>query len=719
MFNKKSKVDKLCLLFSILILTSMQVASQVNLQWLNRYNPLIDGGVWTSANYMHLDIDDEGSVYICGPSHDYTYGSDIVTIKYSANGNQIWTSRYDSGTPTNYLSDSPLAMVVDHDKNVIIAGKFQVLSGPTYGEALLIKYLPDGDTLWTRRFKEDPSYYNLFRDVLVDNNNNIYVTGLSCMSTADYECVTIKFDESGNQIWIAKYDYFDTQENVDEICFDPSGNYFYMTAHTGYISSVQKLIKYDCATGDTIWSRTCPSVGYGNIITDQSGNIYVSSIVSQAYPNNGDMALVKYTPTGELLWFETYGCPGYGSDTPRDIKIDDDNNVYVTGMSNLYATLYTQGDPNWTTIKYDPSGEVKWSRFYNRGYPDPWTNALPCTLEFDESGNVLVAGYASEKNLLTSDYTLLKYDKETGATLDTYFYYNISGGSQGDLPNAMAIDNSGNIIITGTMWTPSTSTYDFGTMKLSPLENNSSLTIEHDSLYLPISDSLFTSDTIVVNTEKYMASGFEISGVRIGIDSVYHSNDADLEFYLIHDGITVTLIYCEGDGFANFKGTFLDDSSPLEFSEGTAPYWGTYKPASALSAFNGSNPEGEWILKIYDNTSGNTGALFGWKLNLKMSLITGFEPVIKPDSQDNLFLQNYPNPFTGSTVISWQLPEDAHVVLKVYDFTGRELKTLVDSKMAKGEQKVTFTDAGLPPGVCFYQLQADGRVETKKMLIVK
>lgn len=81
--------------------------------------------------------------------------------------------------------------------------------------------------------------------------------------------------------------------------------------------------------------------------------------------------------------------------------------------------------------------------------------------------------------------------------------------------------------------------------------------------------------------------------------------------------------------------------------------------------------------------------------------------------------QNYPNPFTETTTFTWQLPDDAHVVLKVYDFTGREVKTLMDGNQAKGEHKVELDSSGLSSGVYFYQLNANGRHETKKMILTK
>lgn len=90
-----------------------------------------------------------------------------------------------------------------------------------------------------------------------------------------------------------------------------------------------------------------------------------------------------------------------------------------------------------------------------------------------------------------------------------------------------------------------------------------------------------------------------------------------------------------------------------------------------------------------------------------------------PVSNSVILKQNYPNPFAESTTINWQLPQTAHVVLKIYDFAGREVKTLVDCEQVRGEHKADFNAASLPAGVYFYQLRINGIMETKKMICFK
>ncbi len=81
--------------------------------------------------------------------------------------------------------------------------------------------------------------------------------------------------------------------------------------------------------------------------------------------------------------------------------------------------------------------------------------------------------------------------------------------------------------------------------------------------------------------------------------------------------------------------------------------------------------------------------------------------------------QNYPNPFNPSTTISYSIPEQGAVQLKVFDILGREVKTLVNKEQTAGSYEVKFDASELNSGIYFYQLKADSYMETKKMVLVK
>jgi len=81
--------------------------------------------------------------------------------------------------------------------------------------------------------------------------------------------------------------------------------------------------------------------------------------------------------------------------------------------------------------------------------------------------------------------------------------------------------------------------------------------------------------------------------------------------------------------------------------------------------------------------------------------------------------QNFPNPFNPSTKISWQVPVGNWQALNVYDVLGNEVATLVDEYKPAGNYEVEWDASGSTSGVYFYQLKAEGSIETKKMILMK
>ncbi|MCL4511124.1 MAG: T9SS type A sorting domain-containing protein [Bacteroidetes bacterium] len=82
--------------------------------------------------------------------------------------------------------------------------------------------------------------------------------------------------------------------------------------------------------------------------------------------------------------------------------------------------------------------------------------------------------------------------------------------------------------------------------------------------------------------------------------------------------------------------------------------------------------------------------------------------------------QNYPNPFNPTTTISYGLPKDSYVTLKVYDMLGREVMALVEGNQQAGYHYATFdATSQLPSGVYFYRLTAGKYTSVKKLMLVK
>jgi hypothetical protein len=80
--------------------------------------------------------------------------------------------------------------------------------------------------------------------------------------------------------------------------------------------------------------------------------------------------------------------------------------------------------------------------------------------------------------------------------------------------------------------------------------------------------------------------------------------------------------------------------------------------------------------------------------------------------------QNIPNPFADMTTIYFNLPAESNVDITLYDMTGREVKTILNSSKSKGLHSIDFINSDLPSGIYYYKLTAGDRSLTKKLMII-
>lgn len=81
--------------------------------------------------------------------------------------------------------------------------------------------------------------------------------------------------------------------------------------------------------------------------------------------------------------------------------------------------------------------------------------------------------------------------------------------------------------------------------------------------------------------------------------------------------------------------------------------------------------------------------------------------------------QNYPNPFNPATVISYQIPQNSLVTVKVYNVLGSEIVTLVNEQQSAGKHYINFNAANLSSGVYLYKIQAGEFSAVKKLTLIK
>ena len=120
-----------------------------------------------------------------------------------------------------------------------------------------------------------------------------------------------------------------------------------------------------------------------------------------------------------------------------------------------------------------------------------------------------------------------------------------------------------------------------------------------------------------------------------------------------------------------------------------------------------------------DTTSPSSGSIqLGGRVNWTTNGATGVNET-NYTANDFKINQNYPNPFNPSTVISYQIPNESKVNIKVFDLMGKEVAALVNEVKPAGAYSVTFNASNLPSGVYIYKLTAGHFMQSNKMILIK
>jgi hypothetical protein len=248
------------------------------------------------------------------------------------------------------------------------------------------------------------------------------------------------------------------------------------------------------------------------------------------------------------------------------------------------------------------------------------------------------------------------------------------------------------------------------------------VTVCRNRLNKVILNSSTVRDTILIN----LCPTARILDMIVRIDTVTHTWNSDLRFYISKGSLGTRMINMVGGSGDNFIGTNIKDSAALcqigQPACNTAPFTGTYRPTIGytFSNFFNSLANGQWILSITDTVGGDTGALHAWCMIIRYDCPVGINGNNNQLPNEYILKQNYPNPFNPSTTIEFALPKAENVSLSVYDISGKEVYRLLSkTKYDAGTHQVVFDMSKFSSGVYFYKIEAGEFTETKKMVLIK
>jgi uncharacterized delta-60 repeat protein len=509
---------------------------------------------------------------------------------------------------------------------------------------------------------------------------SVYVTGFSKGSNSDEDFATIKFNNNGDFLWVSRFNGTgNNKDRAEDIVIDQVGNVYvtgwgYMEpeALCGTIDFI--TIKYN-TFGEEMWVKRYNGTGNGEdkaiqIALDAAGNVYVAG-TSYGGNNKQDYAVVKYNNNGVQQWVARYDGVSHDADFLNAMTLDRFGNVFVTGSS------YKSGQyADYVTLKYNSSGVLQWNARYN-GPVNQDDKAF--AIETDVHGSCFVTG-ASKGSGSNYDYATIKYDA-SGLQLWAKRYN--GPGNNIDQANAMVLDPYGFCYVTGSSKGNGTN-YDYATIRYDALGNevwvkryNTQNNGNDEALDIGIFKKLCP-----VNYD-YPCWNFElfITGKSQGSSSGY-------DF--------LTLKYNE---LGDLKWSCRYSSS------------GSVEDVANVVVVRDELPY-IWVAGRINNNYGIT-QISNRSSSFDNNNTVSTAPVTFKISQ------NYPNPFNPVTVISYDIPKDVFVELKVFDILGKEITTLVNEFQVSGTYNVNFDASNLPSGTYIYTIKAGENAESKKMVLMK
>jgi uncharacterized delta-60 repeat protein len=399
-------------------------------QWAAFYNGPSD--LWDLAT--DLCLSQEGGIYVAGAvSHTYL-GRDFLLIKYDANGMALWTATYNHSANED---DRAEQVAVDVEGNVYVTGASEGTT--TQDDYATVKYNSLGEQLWVARYNGPDNEDDRAEDVGVNSLNEVWVTGRSTNASNSYDIVTVKYDANGTQLWTETYGSVAEDDWSEELAFDSQENVLVagVTAASGTNDFL--MLKY-APTGQLLWAATYNGPAQGSdeltaLAIDPSDNVYAAG-ESEGSGTYGDFLVVKYNPSGDLMWTARYDGADHLFDAAADLGIDSQGNVIVTG-----STETASGRPSIMTIKYNSQGVLLWAQVYDStaGRED-YANAL--AIANDDRIYVTGSSFLDP----ATGYLTIVYSP-SGELLGSAIYNGPANGH--DEPVALVASPNGDVYVTG------------------------------------------------------------------------------------------------------------------------------------------------------------------------------------------------------------------------------------------------------------------------------
>jgi hypothetical protein len=595
--------------------------------------------------------------------------------------------------------------------------------------------LEPGDTLWTRTY--GGSEYDAAHEVEMTTDGGYIMVGRSkSFGAGDYDFYLVKTDPNGDTLWTRAYGGAEEDRGYS-VKQTGDGGYivFGWTMSFGAGSADFWLLKTD-AEGDTLWTRTYGGSDdeYGQRVelTRDGGYILAGNTISFGV-GSWDVYVVRTDDSGDTLWTRTYG--GSGADYGWSVRQTTDGGYIIGG----YTSSFGAGGRDLYLIKTDANGNTAWTRTYGGSADD-----LGYSAEQTGDGGYIFLGYTASFGAGYDDYYLVKTDPN-GNTLWTRTY----GEYNSDIGHNVEQTADGGYILVGNASSFGAGGQDIWLIKTDA--NGDSLwsrTHGGDRSDYGYSVHQTTDGGYIVGGFTYSFGAGSVDFYLLRIAGEAPQPDVSIE--IVPDDPPVTVP--QGGSFG-FTGSLTNNTEDRRVADvwimASGPEKGVYGPfkefeniplapsqsrsrhltqgvpnAAPLGSYNYIAYCGDYPSTVMDSSYFQIEVVAGPAASSGEDawVLTG-----SFDRNDELsgplphfaFLSNYPNPFNGRTVISYELPLSGHVKLEVYNLLGGRVATLVDAHQSNGHKSVRWDASEVSSGVYFYKLTAGDFSAVKRMILLR
>ena len=438
--------------------------AQVREAWVQRH----DGAPSQSDYGNAIAVDAAGNVHVTGRSYNATFGSppapptqDIDTVQYSPSGTELWAARYQGPLAGD---DVGYAIALSGTGDVYVAGQSGGYSGTYITQQTVLKYASNGTLSWANQYGKRPPGPNIGRSILVDGSGDVFVGGTDGGAGSGDMCVR-KLDSAGGVVWEATYDgATHGYDYVYQIAFAPNGDIL-AAGNVGVINTnyTDIAVMRVSPAGTVLWSREID--GGANlsdsafaVAVDALGNAYVAGYVTTATQGQ-NTALLAYDPAGTLQWSRNFDGSAHGNDVLRRVAVDPFGRVIALGGASN-----TGSGTDFVLFAYDAAGNLAWQRTWDSpAHLDDTARSLA----FDALGDIHVAGYRTAATNPTTDVdaVAIEYDP-SGAERFTYIYAGATPGTSGERFVDSVSGAGGSVLLAGYADTGANNSQDYLTVRI-------------------------------------------------------------------------------------------------------------------------------------------------------------------------------------------------------------------------------------------------------------